>query len=208
MFATPGFKPSKEKIVELERQIDRLDLNESDMVVLDLLSNTAYMGTNEDGLPLPAFRADDGSYHVIGTLTTAPPTTIKKTLDMCTQLGKKIDKSRVILVCPTPRYVVGKCCDDPKHIDNFNSSDYRDDLNEFQDQHRRLLGGRGVTTGINFNILDLTAVVGPIEPTLGNRKTSGGASIWADGDNVHLSREAYMDAASATSLPPGVAASS
>jgi hypothetical protein len=60
-----------------------------------------------------------------------------------------------------------------------------------------LLGGWGVATGLNFDILDLTAVVGPVEPILGKRTTSGGASIWADGDNVHLSREAYMDTASA-----------
>ncbi len=60
-----------------------------------------------------------------------------------------------------------------------------------------MLEGWGVTTGINFHILDLNAVVGPVEPTLGNRKTGGGASIWAEGDIVHLSREAYMDAASA-----------
>jgi hypothetical protein len=59
------------------------------------------------------------------------------------------------------------------------------------------LGGWGVAAGLNFDILDLTAVVGPVEPILGKRTTSTGASIWADGDNVHLSREAYMDAASA-----------
>jgi hypothetical protein len=58
-------------------------------------------------------------------------------------------------------------------------------------------GGWGVATGLNFDILDLTAVDGPVEPILGKRTTSGGASIWAEGDNVHLSREAYMDAASA-----------
>ncbi len=92
---------------------------------------------------------------------------------------------------------MGKCCNDSSHNDNFNSAEYGDDLTEFQDQHRRLLGGWGVATGLNFHILDLTAVVGPVEPILGKRTTSTGASIWADGDNNHLSREAYMDAASA-----------
>ncbi len=195
--ATPGFRPSKEKISELEKQIDRLELNETDTVVLDLLSNTAYMGTDEEGLPLPSYREGDGGYHIAGTLTTAPPTTLRKTLDNCAELGKKLLNSRVILVCPTPRYVVGKCCDDPSHIENFGSNDYADDLTEFQDQHRRLLGGWGVATGLNFEILDLTAVVGPIEPILGKRTTSGGASIWAEGDHVHLSREAYKDTANA-----------
>jgi hypothetical protein len=155
------------------------------------------MGTDEEGLPLPAFRAGYGSYHVAGSLTTAPPTTLKKTLDLCSQIGKKMASSRVILVCPTPRYVVGKCCNDPSHIDNFNSDEYGDDLTDFQDQHRQLLGGWGVAIGLNFDILDLTAVVGPVEPILGKRTISTGASIWAEGDNVHLSREAYMDAASA-----------
>ncbi len=40
-------------------------------------------------------------------------------------------------------------------------------------------------------------MVGPVEPILGKRTTSGGASIWAEGDHVHLSREAYKDAANA-----------
>jgi hypothetical protein len=195
--ATPGFKLTKEKVTELERRIDALELSSTDTVVLDLLSNTAYMGTDDEGLPLPAFRSGDGSYHVAGMLTTAPPTTLKRTLDLCTQIGKKLANTKVILVCPTPRYVLEKCCNDPNHIDNFNNDDYGDDLTDFQDQHRRLLGGWGVSLGLNFDIFDLTAVVGPVELTLGKRTTSTGASIWSERDSVHLSREAYMDAASA-----------
>ncbi len=74
--------------------------------MLDLLSNTAYMGTDEEGLPLPSYREGDGGYHIAGTLTTAPPTTLRKTLDNCVELGKKLLNSRFILVCPTPRYGV------------------------------------------------------------------------------------------------------
>jgi hypothetical protein len=55
----------------------------------------------------------------------------------------------------------------------------------------------GVSVGLNFDVLDLTAVVGPVEPALGNRMTSAGTSIWSVGDSVHLSREAYLDAANA-----------
>jgi hypothetical protein len=195
--AMPGFKPSKEKISELDRRVEALEINSNDTVVLDLLSNTAYMGTDDKGLPFPAFRAGDGSYHVADTLTTALPTTLKKTLDLCNPIGKKLLNTKVILVCPTPRYVLEKCCNEPTHIDNFNNDDYGDDLTDFQDQHRRLLGGWGVSVGLNFDILDLTAVVGPVEPTLGKRTTSTGALIWSEGDSVHLSREAYMDAANA-----------
>jgi hypothetical protein len=141
--AIPGFKPTKDKIIELDRRIDALEVNCNDTVVLDLLSNTAFMGTDDEGLPLPAFRASDGSHHVAGTLTTAPPTTLKKTLDLCNSLAEKLLNSKVVLVCPTPRYVLEKCCSEPSHIENFNNDDYGDDLTDFQDQHRRLLGGWG-----------------------------------------------------------------
>jgi hypothetical protein len=40
-----------------------------DMVVLDLLSKTAYIGTNEDGLPLPAVRQGMSATMSLGHLS-------------------------------------------------------------------------------------------------------------------------------------------
>ncbi len=57
-------------MAELEKQIEKLAPGSNDTVVLDLLSNSAYIGTNDEGLPLPAFRAWDGSYRNICSLTT------------------------------------------------------------------------------------------------------------------------------------------
>ncbi len=114
--------PDKITIAETERKMEQLAPGPPDTVVLDLLSNTAYMGTDEDGLPLTAISAGDGSYHVIVSLTTAPlPTTIKKTLDLCMPLSRKLGNARIILVFPTTRYVKEKCCNNPTHIDSFNN---------------------------------------------------------------------------------------
>jgi hypothetical protein len=46
--------------------------------------------------------------------------------------------------------VVGKCCKEPTHIENFNSAEYsyEDELLEFQDQHRRLLKMWGMAAGL------------------------------------------------------------
>ncbi len=49
--------------------------------------------------------------------------------------------------------------------------------------------------GLNYDILDTTAVVSPMEPALRDRDTSGGHSIWCERDGVHLSREAYINIA-------------
>ncbi len=65
----------------METKIENLKLRRNDTVVLDMLSNLAYMGTNEESLPSPAFKAGDGSCLIPGSLTTATPTTLKKILE-------------------------------------------------------------------------------------------------------------------------------
>ncbi len=107
--------------------------------------------------------------------------------------------SRVVLVCPTPCYIRVKCCNNSEHIENFESPDYGDDLIDHQEQHRWLLGGGGwgSAIGLNFDILDTTAVVSPVDPSLCCRLTRSGTSIRCERDGVHLSREVYMDVASA-----------
>ena len=108
-----------------------------------------------------------------------------------------IGGAKVILVCPTPRYIKGKCCSEPGHVENFDGAGFLDDIGDCQEQHMRLLGGWGANMGINYDILDTTAVVFPMDPSLRERKTSQGSSIWCDNDSVHLSRGAYMDVADA-----------
>jgi hypothetical protein len=76
--AMPGFKPTPESLREIERKVRKIDPDERDLVVMDLISNVAYMGTDEDGLPSPPVRSGDGTYHITGSLTTAPPTKINQ----------------------------------------------------------------------------------------------------------------------------------
>jgi hypothetical protein len=195
--AYPGFKPSTESIVEIKEKLDALNLSASDTVVLDLLSNSAYMGTDVNGLPSPEERAGDGRYHIPGSLTTAPPTILKKVLEVCSTLAETIKQSNVLLVCPIPRYVMGSCCTDSAHIENRKSEDFEDELADCQEQHKRVLGGWAVAVGLKFCLMDPTAVVHPTEPLLRNRLTSYGLSIWCPGDPIHLSQEAYRDLAHA-----------
>jgi hypothetical protein len=126
--AYSGFKPEKNKINSLVSNIENAKCGQSDTVVLDLLSNVAFMGTDRDGLPAPAYRADDGRYHVVGTLTTAPPTTLKKYLENCEELAGLLKDTKVLLVCPIPRYLTQKCCSKETHIENFGNPEYEEDF--------------------------------------------------------------------------------
>jgi hypothetical protein len=118
-----GFKPDQSKIHSLVSNIESAKFGQSDTVMLDLLSNVAFMGTDSDGLSAPAYRANDGRYHVVGTLTTAPPTTLKKYLENCEELACLLKDTKVLLACPIPRYLIQKCCGKETHIENFGNSD-------------------------------------------------------------------------------------
>ncbi len=193
--AYPGFRPDQSKIAELCAGLSRGGTGEQDIVILDLLSNVAFMGSDSEGIPTPAVRAGDGRYHIVGALTTAPPTALKKTLELCNPLAEAVMETKVVLVCPIPRYIKTKCCDDPSHITNFASGDYKEELMDFQDQHRKILGGWATSQGLDHEIFDGTTVVNPTEPGLGNRLTSCGVTLWSTTDGVHLSLEGYRDMA-------------
>ncbi len=105
--------------------------------------------------------------------------------------------SSVLLVVPLPRYMVGKCCTNPDHIDNFEKADYEDDLLDAQEQHIKILLVWGAASNLNSDMIDPSAIVHPMEPLLRRRLTSGIAPPWCQGDPVHLSREAYRDLAGA-----------
>jgi hypothetical protein len=130
-------------------------------------------------------------------LTTSPPTTLKKSLEGCSGIVDNIRMANVILICPVPRYVLEKCCNDPSHIENHSNVDFDEEISEYQEQHRRVLVGWATSKGLDFTVMDPTAIVNPTEPLLRNRTTSGGTSIWCTGDPVHLSQDAYRDLAMA-----------
>ncbi len=136
----PGFRAEKTKTEGLGRSIEGKSLGETDTVSLNLLSNAAFMGLDANGLLTPAVRAGDGSYHITGALTTAPPTTLKRLLANCGALGSALGGARILLICSVLRYVFTQCCDDPSHIINFGNEDDEEELMDFQEQHRQLLG--------------------------------------------------------------------
>jgi hypothetical protein len=116
--AFPGFRPKENLIANLASRLHSLKLEKSDTVILDLLSNTTFMGTNGDGLPSEASRAEDGKYHVSRSLTVAPSLFTKKVLATCQPLCEELRKTGCVLISPVPRYVNRKCCDEVGHIDN------------------------------------------------------------------------------------------
>jgi hypothetical protein len=69
-----GWIPKSGKIDRLCETLQKLKLTEIDTVVIDSMSNTAFLGTDEDGLPIPSEKSvENGRYHLNGDLQLAPP---------------------------------------------------------------------------------------------------------------------------------------
>ena len=60
------------------------------VIVLNLLSNAAFAGTDEDGDTLHMQKLSDGKWHVIGDLALVPPSVLKAKLKLKNCLWKKI----------------------------------------------------------------------------------------------------------------------
>jgi hypothetical protein len=76
-----GWTPKPGKIEKLCEILEKLNLTEIDTVVIDPMSNSAYLGTDEDGLPIPAEKSEeDRRYHLLGDLQLAPPSAFKNCL--------------------------------------------------------------------------------------------------------------------------------
>ncbi len=81
------------------------------------MSNTAFLGTDEDGLPIAAEKSEeDGRYHLSGDLQLAPPSAFKSTMKMVDTIISNTGGAKIMLTVPLPRYVLAACCDDTSHV--------------------------------------------------------------------------------------------
>jgi hypothetical protein len=112
IYSKPG------KIEKLCETLEKLNLTEINTVVIDPMSNSAYLGTDEDGLPIPAEKSDeDGQYHLFGDLQLAP-SAFKNCLKQMEKMLAFVGGAKVVFVIPLPRYVLSGCCKDTEHVSN------------------------------------------------------------------------------------------
>jgi hypothetical protein len=74
-----------------------------DTVVLDLLSNIAFVGADSDGMPIQPIKGGDGLYHIFGSLTAAPISVVKRALHTAATVVEAAEGASYILVAPTLR---------------------------------------------------------------------------------------------------------
>ncbi len=194
--AKPGFRAGPSTCGRISRRLTELTQGMGDTVILDLLSNSSFMGTNDDGMPLPLMPMSGGRYHVPGSLIPTPMSIIRKTLQSCECIANAVKNSKVILIGPSPRYVSQRCCDDARHLENYNNPDYENEILGGIDSVNRTLEKWAAENELSYSLVD------PIEQSvladfpLGERVTPDGSAWWTTSDPVHLAQESYRVLAS------------
>jgi len=112
----PGWVAAKDSLSEAARKLGGINLGAGDVVILDLFSNSAFMGTDDAGLPCRAIRnRSDSRYHLLGELQAAPKTVFEQIVSdarCASGVAAITNGCKTVLISPIPRYVVSKCCSD------------------------------------------------------------------------------------------------
>ena len=105
-----------------------MNIADSDTVVVDLLSNSSFMGSDKDGMPADAVKSN-GTNHFTSNMEGAPIAILKKAIGLAGPILRAASQAgKTILLVPLPRYAETKCCQDPGHISNFGEADYSDTI--------------------------------------------------------------------------------
>ncbi len=67
---------------------------------------------------------EDDGFHVNGSLVVAPDFFIKNQIELLKILVSYCKGHTVLIMCPVPRYITFRCCDDPGHCTNFDDPAY------------------------------------------------------------------------------------
>jgi hypothetical protein len=71
-FASPGFKITATAAERIAGELAAMSVGGRDFIVANLLVNFAFMCCNDEAIPVPAKREEDGKYHIEGPHAAAP----------------------------------------------------------------------------------------------------------------------------------------
>jgi hypothetical protein len=192
----PGWVASKDSLGEAARQIRAFSTDEKDTIVVDLWSNSAIMGTDDQGLPCRAHKIPgDSKYHIIGKMQAAPRTLFEKVMGEAKPIFDAAGGSKIVLVLPFPRYISGKCCHDPEHLTNWGQESQSAEIYRAIDSAEMAIAAYSTET--TFSTLSVINTFNGSDLDLAEVTTSDGLPIWREADPVHLSQTAYNELAAA-----------
>ena len=187
----PRWAPDESKVVKVVAALENLSLGEDDYMIVDIFSNTAFMGTDERGIPMLPEKGEDGRFHITGSLEVAPQSILKRSMALCSPILAAA-KAKVVFMLPVLRYLTSGCCADSEHITNREDADYPMIVASAGESVKRVLEAEITKRGLAATIFSPMAAFDTADNAAATVSSSG-LSIWGRADGVHLTETAYRD---------------
>ena len=130
MVTSPGFRATTSAVKQVaDRTRELLQKLAPDYILMMGLDSSVFIGV-DDGLISFPIREDNGKFHIKGDLRVMGKEALFEIFKQIQPLLSIGDGRTVFLVTPYNRWVLGKCCDDPLHITNFNDGNYLERMEE------------------------------------------------------------------------------
>jgi hypothetical protein len=102
-----------------------IEESKPETVILIGLEESFFMAQQETGHTLPAWKANDGAFHVDGDLVVAGKEVQMKLLKLMAPIWEITTGRKLVVLSPMIRYIKASCCDDKDHIPNRNLPNFK-----------------------------------------------------------------------------------
>jgi hypothetical protein len=130
----PSWQPNAGTIATACEELSKIEFADksSSIIILYNLDSSAYRAATMDGdnpQLVPARQLNGGGgYHLDGELVITPKEIFQKILKVCVPLLQLHPEVQKLVLSPSPRYWLTKCCEEPGHIPNFNQPEYEEEM--------------------------------------------------------------------------------
>jgi hypothetical protein len=192
--SVPGWMPTPDNITAMLTSVRAHVAEKVSAFVFDLFGNSSVRYEQFDGSTSLPFKSQ-GKFHLGGNVVVSPPDTFKKTVVAVIPILKEKKDTPCVVIPAIPRYVFSRCCSDPTHCTNANSTDYCETLMtgfmRMRNDLIKILVAAGIT---NFKVLD-TCCPTSCATTANTKSRITDLKKVTASDGVHLSAEGYVNLA-------------
>jgi hypothetical protein len=126
--STPGRKLNKENVEKIVPDLKEIleTIPKDAPVIFFCLDNTVFKVATAEGelTNISKCVAEDDGYHINGSLVVAPDFFICNQIELLKTLVALCEGHTVLILCPVPRYITFRCCDDLNHCKNYDDPSY------------------------------------------------------------------------------------
>jgi hypothetical protein len=126
---TPSWMPNSKVVQDACSELEKFVFQESSpsAIIYFNLNSSAFCAVQIDGSTIPA-RQINGHYNLDGDLMVSTKEMYQKTLKICISLFQMYPNVQKIVLPPSPRYWLNRCCNNEEHIPNMSHLNYEDNL--------------------------------------------------------------------------------